>query len=161
MNIKIRTIPHQHQRYSTLGDWIFTGEDLVILVSKLSSEKSEFLIGLHEMIEAVLCKQLEITGEEVDKWDMNYDGKYDEPGDDPKCPYSIPHGIATSVERSMCYMLDMTWEQHEENCKSVKNPKQSRFSVTTNVSRIDSRASGEVRSIHNKSSDTNTPPKNS
>jgi hypothetical protein len=57
MKIVIETIPHLDQRYKTCGDWFYEGEDLHIKVSDLKDWKKEATIAVHELVEAILCKQ--------------------------------------------------------------------------------------------------------
>lgn len=129
--ILIRKIPHKDQRYDTLGDWIFLepSGNLLIRVSKIPPlakkdetpdgiyQNSEFLVGLHELIEAYLCYRQGTTTLDVDKFDFNFSG--DEPGNDPNAPYFKEHKIAEIFERMMCVALGMTWEQHEHNLELI------------------------------------------
>ncbi len=120
MRILIETIPHSKQRYDTCGDWIWEGEDnLHVLVSECNS-KTEFLVGIHEAIEAWLYShrigdQL-VAQKSVDDFDMSWDNeeKYDEPGDDPEAPYNREHFLATTVERMLAAGLNYDWTEHEE-----------------------------------------------
>lgn len=130
MKILINTIPHSEQRYNTPGDWQFyTGElnwnaarirvegndSLKIRVSALGDWKMEFLLAMHETIEAALCRAAGITAEQVDTFDFNWkktsDGP-DEPGDDPTAPYHSEHVIATSIERELAAALCVNWDDY-------------------------------------------------
>jgi len=96
------TIPHKVQRYDTAGDWQFgKKQNLVVSVSVLGDDDCEFLVGLHELVEAWLCKKHGITQAQVDAFDMAWqphDG-IEEPGEDPDAPYFDEHQIASAVER--------------------------------------------------------------
>jgi hypothetical protein len=46
-----------HQRYPTAGDWQLKPDGLHIFVSRMSDQRHEFLVGMHEAIEAYPCKQ--------------------------------------------------------------------------------------------------------
>ena len=100
----LTTLPHHCQRYDTAGDWQFgTKQNLVVTVSTLGDADCEFLVGLHELVEAWLCKQRGISQAQVDAFDMGWqphDG-ISEPGDDPAAPYCDAHQIASAVERIM------------------------------------------------------------
>jgi hypothetical protein len=112
VRIVIETIPHKEQRYDTCGDWIVDGDTLKVFVSKTRDWRYSFLVAVHELIEATLCKQAGITQEAVDKFDMNFTGK-GEPGDDPKAPYRQQHAIATHIESYLAIMLDVNWQKYE------------------------------------------------
>ena len=111
MNIYIQAIPHDAQRYDTLGDWWFdpTGDHLQIRTSKSGlGEDAEFLVALHELVEAYLCKRRGITTQMVDAWDMHHAGKSgSEPGDRLGCPYGREHRFAMIVEHLMAHELGL------------------------------------------------------
>lgn len=115
--IVIHTIDHQFQRYNTVGDWRWTGNEkdiLTITVSKMSDWRREFLVGVHELIEAMLCKHDGVKEEQVDKFDLAADVFDDiEPGDHPQAPYQVQHCIATGVERLLAAVLGVDWYTYE------------------------------------------------
>ena len=57
MKIIIETIPHNLQQYTTVGNWTWEDEYLKIEVSESGNDDWNFLIGIHEAIEAWLCKK--------------------------------------------------------------------------------------------------------
>lgn len=133
MKINIETIPHEKQRYTTVGDWEWgvewdrpPGTDmgpkelwkpvdaLTIRVSKLSDWRLEFLIGVHELIEAMLCKQAGITTTQVDAFDKAFGDRDEEPGDDSQAPYRKQHCIATGIERLLAAELGVDWKAYEQ-----------------------------------------------
>lgn len=125
MKIIIETIPHEEQRYETIGDWMLNSEgDIKIHVSDMGEGKEnyEFLIALHELLEAKLCSEHAISGKEVDEFDMKFEldresGKHsleEEPGDDPQAPYKDEHFFATSIERLVAQALGVDWKQYED-----------------------------------------------
>jgi hypothetical protein len=114
MNTQITVIDHNKQRYNTVGDWYFdhTDKTMVIKISDTGSDKYNFLIALHELIEATLCDWAGISSEIVDMWDLNYgDG---EPGQGRECPYYIQHFVATCIETTLAIMLGINWAEYEE-----------------------------------------------
>lgn len=130
MKIIIETIPHDQQRYNTCGDWqwVWEGgeETLRIKVSKMKLEPGsqspaymEFAIGIHEAVEAMLCRMSGVTEEMVDKFDNAPDvidrcGKLAiEPGDDRDAPYRQQHCLATGIERILCFALGIAWDDYE------------------------------------------------
>ncbi len=118
-NQNVLVIPHDLQRYDTLGDWYVDPFGVLqIHVSRLSDWRSQFAIAVHEMVEAELCERAGITAEEVDNFDMTFIGE-GEPGDDRDCPYLAQHQIAEQVERAILAALGLSWEQH---CKVCEEP---------------------------------------
>lgn len=127
MKITIEVIDHHDQRYDTVGDWVLNPEkeELQIWVSNLGNWKYNFMIGFHEMVEAMLCFDRNISTEEVDKFDMDYEKKRDvgdtsEPGDDPDAPYYDEHFFATSLERLLCRELGMYWNDYEQKVNDLE-----------------------------------------
>lgn len=120
MRTVIEVIPHEQQRYNTIGDWYLDRENdvLHIKVSFLGNWKMEYLIGEHENIEANLCLAAGITDHDVDVWDTNFKGE-GEPGDDPKCPYHRQHLTATHIERELARRLKVDWQEYEQKIEEV------------------------------------------
>src|SRR5580704_16322686 len=68
----------------------------------MSDQRYEFLIGMHEVIEAYLAIYAGVSPDAVDRFDKAYEAKRkpgddSEPGDDPRAPY---HGGHVSRARS-------------------------------------------------------------
>jgi hypothetical protein len=120
MNVKIETIPHDQQRYPTVGDWLFDNNgDLVIHVSELSDWRLEMLVAVHELVEVLICKHRGISQEAVDAFDMKFEDKENEAGDDPSAPYVREHCLATSVERLLAAELGVSWKKYEEELDAL------------------------------------------
>ena len=122
MNIKIQTIPHDQQRYPTVGDWQIDADgNLLIQVSDMGNPDFELLVALHELVEVALCKKRGITTKQVDDFDMQFEkeretglhGDTDEPGDDAKAPYKKEHFFATNIERLMSEQLGVDFSKYE------------------------------------------------
>ena len=114
MRIVIETIPHEDQRYPTVGDWwVDEAGTWQIRVSEMGNEKAAFLVGIHELVEMATCLSDGITQEEVDKFDRHYAGE-GEPGDDMDAPYWKQHQLATNVERSVASWLQVDWNEYEQ-----------------------------------------------
>jgi hypothetical protein len=124
LQIVIDTIPHSQQRYPPVGDWqIDKAGNLHITVSKMSDQRYEFLVGMHEAIEAYLAIHAGVSPEAVDKFDKSYEarrkrGDDSEPGDDPKTPYYRQHQIATAVERLLAVELGVDWSAYDREVSS-------------------------------------------
>lgn len=128
LKIDVEVIPHDCQRYPTVGDWQFlteskdiAGQDigvtheniLQVNVSETGNEDSNFLIAIHEIIEAYLCKKNGITEEQVDQWDKDHLYSFD-PGSFLECPYFHEHIFATFIEHKLAIELEVHWEDHEK-----------------------------------------------
>jgi hypothetical protein len=121
MKIVIETIDHDQQRYETVGDWRWVSpNELHVKVSDMANWKYEALVGIHEAIEALLCKEYAISDKDVDAFDMDVKRIQEcadlgiEPGDHPRAPYAMPHCFATGVERLLCSAMDVSWGEYEE-----------------------------------------------
>jgi hypothetical protein len=124
MKIIIETIPHTKQRYETVGDWIFKNGDLYVFVSDMKSINHEFLVGIHEAIEAMLCKRRHIDERVITDFDINFEknrkkGNTDEPGDSPKAPYRKEHFFATTIERLVALELGVDWKKYDDKVNSL------------------------------------------
>lgn len=120
MRITIETVQHQSQRYPTVGDWYNDGYGgLKINVSDMKNWRYEFLVGIHELVEAALCKDRNISQREVDNFDLKYeenrlpDDKDTEPGDSPQAPYYAEHVFAGCIERLLAHELGIEWAVYE------------------------------------------------
>jgi hypothetical protein len=127
LKITIEVIEHHEQRYDTCGDWELDvpNKILNVKVSDLGNWRYNFLVGFHEMIEAALCMEREITTAQVDAFDMQYEEGRDyldnsEPGDHPDAPYRKEHFFATSLERLMAAELDVDWFKYEEEINKLE-----------------------------------------
>lgn len=133
MNISIKTIPHDSQRYETVGDWKFDEKgDLEITISDMGDWKKEVLVGIHELIEVVLCKDRNISDEVVTEFDKKFEKMReefpdiigdDEPGQHPKAPYVNEHNVATRVEVMMAGELKVDWEEYAKSVESLSQNK--------------------------------------
>lgn len=124
MNIIISVIPHSQQRYETVGDWQFLDGNLEVTVSSMNNVFYEALVGIHEVIEALLCYKNGVSEKDVTKFDLKFErnrkeGNTDEPGDDPKAPYGPYHFFATSIERLLSQAFDLKWKKYEDAVNSL------------------------------------------
>ena len=125
--IYITTIPHNDQRYETVGDYWADDEwdEFDITVSDMKNEDFEFLVAIHEMVEQYLCERMGIPEKKILAFDIQFEkkrkkGNVDEPGDDPKAPYRHEHSMATAVERMVAGYLGINWKDYEKKCNSMK-----------------------------------------
>lgn len=114
MKVTIKTIEHNKQRYDTIGDWSYDRKkDLHIKISNLHNPDFEFMVAVHEYIEAFLCMRRDITQNQVDAFDLTWNGN-GEPGDDVKAPYHNEHVFATKIEKQLCKELGVDWDAYDE-----------------------------------------------
>ena len=106
MEISIKSIPQEAMRYATQGDWQEIDGVMMITVAA-DTEDEQFLIGLHEMVEAYLCKKHGVTEAAVDAFDLNFTGE-GEPGDAPNSPYRREHRKAMLIEHLMASFLGLS-----------------------------------------------------
>lgn len=111
--IVIEVVPHERQRYPTVGDWQFVGSELHITVSAVSDWRSQALVAVHELVEALLCLAHGVPQELVDEFDMSHP-ELDEPGADPRAPYRLQHQSADGIERVLADMMPYSWAVHEQ-----------------------------------------------
>lgn len=119
MKITIDTIPHDSHRYPTVGDYVFDNDRINIVVSDMQNPDYEFLVAIHELIEAWLVRKRGISEERITTFDMQFerarvDGDLSEPGDEPDAPYHNEHCIATGVERILCAAVGIPWKEYDE-----------------------------------------------
>lgn len=130
MNIHLKTIPHNKQRYDTCGDWITKrGKLQEIRVSDMKNEDYAFAIAIHEAIEAWLCLKNGIGQVEVDNFDKSYENArvkgiaarcgcrptgVSEPGNDKHAPYGKYHRFATKIEKLIIAAMGIKWKTYND-----------------------------------------------
>lgn len=122
--IVIDVIPHDHQRYETVGDYFFINDVLHIKVSEMRDNRFELLVALHELVEVLQTEHAGVAEPDIAAFDMRFEearaeGNLDEPGDDPQAPYKKQHCVATAVERLMCALLDVDWKEYERTVNEL------------------------------------------
>ena len=123
-DIWIKVIPHDRQRYPTVGDWYEQDGTLFINVSAMSDWRYQVLVAVHELVETAICRQRGITQEAVDSFDLAFEkaraeGNLDEPGDDPQAPYRREHFFATNVERLLADQLGVDWDAYDREVATL------------------------------------------
>jgi hypothetical protein len=120
LNINIQTIPHDEQRYETVGDyWMGTDAVMQFRVSEMDNWRFELAIAVHELVEWGLVKLAGVSLDEIDDFDKAFEarrdvGDFSEPGDDPQAPYHTQHCIATGVERILIACLGVSWKEYDD-----------------------------------------------
>lgn len=119
MRIRVETVKHQQQRYETCGDWLFDKDgNLVIYVSELGDWRYEAMLAVHELVEAILCKDRNIPEEDVNGFDVGHP-ELEDPGLDERAPYHKEHMIADSIERALCQHLGLSWNAYEKSMEKL------------------------------------------
>ena len=118
MIIEAKTIPHNHQRYNTVGDWLGNKLNRFITVSELGDPDMELCIAIHEIVEQALCIKRGISEESVANFDLAYKG-YGEPGDEINAPYHREHTYATAIEMSLAKELGIDLQEYERRIEEV------------------------------------------
>ena len=122
IRIEATAVPHQAQRYDTVGDWQWEAGDLKVSVSELIDPRYELLVAYHELTEALILRHQRVSEEDVTAFDMAYEETrrlgllapcgcvpLEEPGDDPHALYQYAHHEATKVEMALASALDVDW----------------------------------------------------
>lgn len=119
MKIMIKTVPKGEMRYDTAGDWMFadTG-DLEITVASTGSDYFDFLVAVHEAVEAMLCRKAGITGEAVTMWDLDHQDA-EEPGELPGCLYRAQHLEAEDIEKQIAAAMGLDWGKYDEVIRAL------------------------------------------
>lgn len=122
MKITIQPIAASGMRYKTVGDWIFMpgSGDLFITVAATGNDYYDFLVGLHEAIEAMICRQMGVKEEAVTAWDLAHP-EAEEPGALLGAPYFYAHLCASQAEESVAHMMGLDWSKYEEAVDAVES----------------------------------------
>ena len=116
---KAYVVPHAGQRYNTVGDYIYpTPSELCLYISSLENADYEFLILIHELIEAHLCAKRGISEPEITAWDTSHPALAD-PGASEAAPYHKEHMFAEHIERAIAHELGINWDAYDEACTNL------------------------------------------
>ena len=120
LRMHIETIPHESQRYRTVGDyWCDESGIEQIRVSEMMDWRYEVLVAVHEIIEMALTRQRGIPEEGITEFDVKFEQNKDqglvsgEPGDNINAPYRKEHFFATNVERLVAAELGVDWFEYD------------------------------------------------
>jgi hypothetical protein len=128
MEIKIKTIPHNTQRYPTVGDYIQQQDNSwYISVSETGNDKYNFLIALHEFIELYLTQLKGIKECDITAFDLYYEkcremklvNEDSEPGFATNAPYRKEHTIATAIEMMIAAELGIDWLEYDRKISEL------------------------------------------
>ena len=111
MEISIKTIPHNQQRYETVGDYWWENGNLQIRVSDMGNQDFEYLVAEHELKEAYLCKKRGIKEPDIMAFDIAHPNS-DDPGSEPDAPYYKEHFFTEAIERLIAGQLNINWQEY-------------------------------------------------
>lgn len=134
MRIDWKIIDHNKQRYLTSGDWFWTREEgehvLNVRISRMSDHRYELCLGVHEVVEAILCWHAAIAQEDVDAFDIGVEDAHaagathypcgcarrelSDPGSDKHAPYHKQCMLANGIERVVAFALGIHWHSYDE-----------------------------------------------
>jgi hypothetical protein len=119
--IIIDFINHDEQRYNTSGDYFIKNNILYIKISKEYNENKrkkiwEWLVLIHELVEVLLVIARDISIDEIDRFDMDFEKmkKESEPGNDKNAPYHNEHTIATKIEMILAKEFKVNWDEYND-----------------------------------------------
>lgn len=127
MNINLKQIPNEEIRIRhdfTGADWWWDndGNLEVRVAAELIDWKEAMSLAVHEITEALICKYMNISIDDVDKFDSEFKGEHIidvNAGDDPKAPYKIPHTFATAIERILTGIFGVDWLSYDEKLSNL------------------------------------------
>lgn len=127
MDITIKTVPNQEimeRKGFTGADWWTDryGNLQVRVAEELGDERECFILAIHEVTEAIMCRHLGISQEAVDAFDSKYQAEHEvdlNAGDEPEAPYKIPHTFATAIERILAGVLEVDWKPYDDKLSVI------------------------------------------
>ncbi len=127
--IDIKVIPHNEQRYETPGDYWDDASGVKQIRVSASKPHYEFLITVHEFIEAYLVASKGVNENDITNWDKRFEEmrtKYPEiigdmePGDNDGAPYYHEHQMATRVEKWLADSLGINWDEYAKEIDGLR-----------------------------------------
>lgn len=121
MEIHIKTIPQEKQRYPTLGDyWYDETGVLQVRVTEMDEMYAKMVV-IHELVEEALTKHRGLTEQEITDFDLYHEKRIEQglvpkdsqPGFDVNAPYIREHTLATAVEMQMCALAGISWSEYD------------------------------------------------
>ena len=127
MNIEVRVVPNGELNIRagfTGADWWWNPDgSLQVRIAKEIDDADEIAcLILHEVSEALFCRKLGISHQEVDLFDKEYQRTHEvdlNAGDEPDSPYRVPHNWATAIERIAAGVLDVKWKGYDEKLSKI------------------------------------------
>lgn len=128
MEIHIKTVPHNKQRYQTVGDYWYDEEGVLqIRVSEMGNKLYETMVAVHEICEQALTEYKGVSEQQITDFDLYYEKRREqglvpedsEPGFDNNAPYLFEHTLATGIEMMMCAYAGIKWNDYNNTINSL------------------------------------------
>jgi len=117
--IIIEFIDQKDQRYDTVGDYGETEDGVWFKITKFEENPMRSIyVLMHEMWEFFRNKQLGISVEDVDDFDLSHP-ELDDPGLSPNSPYHKTHMESDAIERLCCVLAQDDWVDYESEIESI------------------------------------------
>jgi hypothetical protein len=120
LRMHIDTIPHDQQRYPTVGDYWEDEHGIEqIRISEMMDWRYEVLVAVHEIVEMALTRQRGIAEEAITEFDIHFEQDKEkglvggEAGDNVNAPYRKEHFFATNLERLFAAELGVDWFEYD------------------------------------------------
>ena len=117
--IHIKCIPHDEQRYETLGDYWETESKIEFRISDTGNANYNMAILMHEIWEEHRNRMLGIKEIDVTQFDINHP-ELDDPGLSKEAPYHATHMESDAIERVCIVMSHEDWIDYEKRCSEMK-----------------------------------------
>ena len=127
MNINCRVVPNEEiklRRGFTGADWWWDDADTlqVRIAAEIEDWRGRAALAIHEISEAAMCRYLGITVAQVDAFDAEYQRTHEidlNAGDEPDCPYAVPHTFATAIERVFTGCVKLPWKKYDDQLSEL------------------------------------------
>jgi hypothetical protein len=107
-----------------VGDYYLgAGEVLKVRISDLGNADYEFLVLIHELIEAYLCAKHGISEAQITAFDTEHP-ELPEPGASPDAPYHQEHEIAGKIEMLLADYLGVDWVKYSDTIDTLTSAPQ-------------------------------------
>ena len=118
-HIEAVEIPADGCAYESVGDWWHApGRKLMTATVDTGNIYANGMIQIHEMVEALWCLKHGVTPQSVDKADLDFEATHPpddaEPGEVPTHPCHVGHMCADAIERTVCQMLGIRWDEYAD-----------------------------------------------
>jgi hypothetical protein len=122
--IRLKIIPHSHQRYNTVGDYIEREPGVWdVYVSDTGDWREAVAVFLHEVVELALTTSRGIPEPVIREFDEAFESNNkdpdSEPGDAPTAPYRKEHRFSENIERQFVAEMGIHWDDYENHIMRV------------------------------------------
>jgi hypothetical protein len=131
MNIICKVVPNEEVKLRagfTGADWWWEADGTkwgllqVRVASEIEDPAQIASLEAHEISEAIMCRYSGITHQKVDVFDSAYQRTHSidlNSGDEPDCPYRLPHTFATAIERILTGYQHVDWKAYDDKLSKI------------------------------------------